>query len=206
MQPLNPRYRTLVARARRVIAAIWLGGMLTLAAGMAYLAYVYLWPGAASAPDSELETTIPTRLIIPNLAVEASIVPVGWETVRDGLDTVTRWQSPGSNVGFAINSAPPLDGTGNTVLIGHNNILGEIFRELDQLKPGDRIVVFSGELQHTYQVSEVLLLQQLNASDEELVTHTEYLAPTATPRLTLVSCWPYEVNTYRVIVIAEPLT
>ena len=40
---------------------------------------------------------------------------------------------------------------------GHNNILGSVFRELDQLKRGDAIDVYSGGTRYQYAVDEVLI-------------------------------------------------
>ena len=70
------------------------------------------------------------RLQIPALHIDAPVVQGdGWEQLKKG-------------VGQHIGSADPGD-DGNVVLSAHNDIFGEIFRELDRLKRGDQIILFT---------------------------------------------------------------
>jgi sortase A len=36
------------------------------------------------------------------------------------------------------------------------------------------------------------------------VENARWIEPTEDERLTLVSCWPYETNAYRLVVVARP--
>jgi sortase (surface protein transpeptidase) len=40
-------------------------------------------------------------------------------------------------------------------------------------------------------------------TDEELAPHTHHLGAMSEPTLTLITCWPYESNTHRVVVTAK---
>ena len=106
----------------------------------------------------------------------------------------------------------PADGTtmgevvirGNTVMAGHNNINGEVFKNLINVKIGDEIFVFADNHVYRYAVEQKLLVKEAGASLEQRIQNAQWIGPTADDRLTLVSCWPYTSNTHRVIVVAKP--
>lgn len=121
------------------------------------------------------------RIRIPGIEVDAPIVQGdGWEQLRKG-------------VGQHIGSASPGD-TGNVVLSAHNDIFGQYFRYLDQLSPGDEIVL---ETQHQNFTYEVLYWRIVSPTDVSVMDQT------AEPIVTLISCYPYLVNNERIVVIAE---
>lgn len=133
---------------------------------------------------------------IPALNLRAPAATMGWEAAE--------WQSPDALVGWASNSALPDEQTGNVILYGHNNIHSSVFRDLAELKSGDRIQLQTGEATWTYQVDAVKILSAQN-EQEESEAYTAYFKQTYAPRLTLISCWPPTNNTHRVIVISYPV-
>ncbi len=123
----------------------------------------------------------PTRLQIPAINVDAQIVEGdSWDQLKKG-------------VGHHVGTANPGE-RGNLVLSAHNDVFGEIFRHLDQLKPGDEVIVYSGAQRYRYLVSQ----QRLVAP-----TQVEVMAATNEPSLTLISCYPYLVNTQRIVVSGQ---
>jgi sortase A len=123
----------------------------------------------------------PTRIQIPAINVDAQIVAGDtWEQLKKG-------------VGHHIGSANPGE-RGNLVLSAHNDVFGEIFRHLDQLKPGDEVIVYSGAQRYRYTVSEQRLVKP---------TQVEVMAPTNEPTVTLISCYPYLVNNQRIVVSGQ---
>lgn len=157
-------------------------------------------------PDSKAglaRSVYGSRLIewirIPNIAVFAPVTAVGWET-EEGAAPV--WDSPHAQVGWALSSALPGD-EGNIVLYGHNNIDSSVFRNLSDLKFGDEVRLQTGEKEWLYYVTEVNILP-VQSEEEDLAVYAEYMSPSRTPRLTLISCWPPANNTHRVIVVAYP--
>jgi len=96
-------------------------------------------------------------------------------------------------VGHHIGSANPGE-RGNLVLSAHNDVFGEIFRHLDQLQPGDEVIIYSGSQRYRYTVSQ----QRLVAP-----TSVEVMAPTNEPTVTLISCYPYLVNNQRIVVSGQ---
>lgn len=140
------------------------------------------------------------RIRIPVLNLDSPVVPVGWRT---GVDGVIEWDSPGPYVGWAMTSALP-EGNGNIILYGHNNIEGGIFRHLYRLQEGDSILLLTDRGEWHYRVESVTILAVQEREDERRL-YRLYLAESSSPRLTLLSCYPPENNTHRVLVIARPL-
>ncbi len=93
---------------------------------------------------------------------------------------------------------------GNTVLIGHNNIYGSVFLRLDELKPGDEIQVRADTI-FLYQVSKTMILADRDQSPYVRAQNAAWLEPSEDERLTLVTCWPRESNTHRLIILATPV-
>jgi len=96
-------------------------------------------------------------------------------------------------VGQHIGSANPGE-TGNLVLTGHNDIYGEVFRRLDQLRPGNEIVVFTATSSYVYLVTETMIVAP---------NYVQVMDPTPDATLTLISCYPYLINSHRIAVLAE---
>jgi sortase A len=115
----------------------------------------------------------------------------------------SQWETADYAVGFQRTSALP-GKPGNTVMSGHNNINGEVFRYLSNVRAGDTITVFVGRSEFGYVVSQILLLHEGGISMQQQLSNAIWIAPTVDERLTLVSCWPYSSNTQRLIVIALP--
>jgi len=145
----------------------------------------------------------PTRLVIPHLALDAPVEPVGMipSSVASG---VFEWDTPDHRAAGWLNTTAPLGVPGNTVLDGHNNINGEVFRDLWTLQPGDEITLFAGETARRYTVQEVLILPERDQPLAVRLRNARYILPTADERLTLVTCYPYESNTHRVVIVALP--
>jgi sortase A len=109
--------------------------------------------------------------------------------VYQGID----WEQLKKGVGQVIGSAVPGQ-TGNLVLAAHNDIFGEIFRDLDELAPGDEIVVSTERQAYTYVVREIRIVEP---------TAVEVMEPTNFASITLISCYPYRVNTKRIVVLGD---
>jgi len=84
---------------------------------------------------------------------------------------------------------------GLTLMSGHNDEYGQIFRNLGALQTGDVIQVWQGK--HTYRY--VVTSKQIATPDNVSMVNQTRTRPT----LALISCTPYMVDTHRVIVTAE---
>lgn len=122
------------------------------------------------------------RIFIEKIGVDSPIVPgVDWDAMRQG-------------VGRFLNGTNPGDERGNLVLSAHNDIYGEIFRYLDQLAVGDRFIVETDTQVFTYEITGTDIVDP---------TDVHVMQQTSTPTATLISCYPYQVNTNRIVVFAR---
>ncbi|HRQ38736.1 MAG TPA: class D sortase [Chloroflexota bacterium] len=106
------------------------------------------------------------------------------------------WEQLKRGVAHHIGSAQPGQ-VGNMVMAAHNDVYGAIFQHLDQLSPGDEIVVQTNQRAYTYVVTKI---------DIVLPTDVHVLAPTDHASATLISCYPYRINTHRIVVFADLVT
>jgi sortase A len=122
------------------------------------------------------------RIQIPAIDVDSPIVQgmYDWEQLKKG-------------VAQRIGSAGPGQ-VGNMALAGHNDIYGEVFRFLDKLAPGDEIIVTTQRRTYTYIVRDTKVVKP---------TEVWVLEPTEFASTTLISCYPYRVNTKRIAVFAD---
>jgi sortase A len=152
----------------------------------------------------------PVRLLIPRLAMDVPVVEVSWSVINENGTWRTEWETADHAAGHHRGSANPGE-AGNMVLSGHHNTKGEVFRLVSEvgqpgnaLRLGDEIVVISEDgHEYTYNVVQWDRFQEEAEDPEQQQEHARYLAPTQSPTLTLVTCWPYESNTHRVVVVAE---
>jgi sortase A len=123
----------------------------------------------------------PSRLNIPAINVDVPVVEgVDWEQLKMGA-------------GHLIGSANPGE-RGNCFIAGHNDIYGEIFRDLEELKIGDEIIAYAGQQTYRYIVRATRIVEPDDVS---------IMYPTSTPVLTLLTCYPYMIDSHRLVVIAE---
>jgi len=144
-----------------------------------------LRPIVQSMPSVAIPTPGPEQarsIHIP--AIWSSPAPVvqgdGWEQLKRGV---------GQHIGTANPGQP-----GNLVLSAHNDIFGELFRDLDQLSPGDEVIVSTASRQHTYRVTGMRIVEP---------TDVEVMQSSDRATITLISCYPYLVDTQRIVVFGE---
>jgi sortase A len=158
-------------------------------------------PGGAQPNDAEIpehlrplaqsygEIVVPTpgpeqarSIFIPALWNDAAPVVQGdgWEQLKKGV---------GQHVG-SVNPGQ----AGNVVLSAHNDIYGELFRDLGRLKPGDEITLTTASHDYLYRVTGSVITEPTDVS---------VMDATSRPTLTLISCYPYLVDNERIVVFAE---
>ena len=138
-----------------------------------------LAPGAVEVEPRE--ASAPTRIVIPKINVNAPIVHgVGWDDLKKGVGHLPGSANPGER--------------GNMYLAAHNDIYGEIFRYLEDLEVGDEYFIYAGDEEFHYIVKEKRIIDPANV---------EVMLPTTEPVSTLQTCYPYLVDTHRLVVIGE---
>src|SRR3970282_2918732 len=118
----------------------------------------------------------PRRMITPPINVDAPVVQgVGSHQLKKGIGQVPGTALPGQ--------------VGNSVYAAHNDIYGELFRHLDQLKPGDEVRLYTASQEFRYIVREWKIVEP---------TEVSVMDPTPTATLPLISCYPYLVDRQRI--------
>lgn len=126
-------------------------------------------------PDS------PSRIVVPAIAVDSPVVPGDdWDALKKGVGHRLGTPNPGVR--------------GNMVMSGHNDVYGEVFRDLDKLEVGQEIFVFAGSRKFRYVIQARRIVVPSDLSP---------LNPSREPILTLITCWPYRVDNFRLIIIAQ---
>jgi len=161
---------------------------------------------APAAPAAPAVTSRVRRVAAPSIALDASVIDVGWHASKDKKSgaEIMIWDVAEFAAGHHQGSANPGQ-VGNIVLSGHDDWKGEVFKNLEHLKPGDEITVYNEEgTAYLYVVTQMERVREENVPLEERIRNAEYMNQTADQTLTLITCWPYKVDTHRLIVIAKP--
>ena len=149
---------------------------------------------------------IPDRLVIPAIDLDAPIVPVSFKDITVGDRVYYQWLAPDQfAVGWHASSAM-LGLPGNTVLNGHHNEYGKVFKDLVKLGIGDEISIYSGSQEFRYQVVANMLLPERFESLATRLDNARWIAPSTDERITLITCWPPSSNTDRVVIVAFPIS
>jgi len=146
-----------------------------------YFVSQQIYPPEIRRPPMTPETA--RSIIIPALNIDAPIVQgVDWEALKNG-------------VGQLPNNVNPAEREGNVVLAAHNDIYGELFRYLDQLEIGMEFQIQTERRTYTYRITgtDIVAPQDVYVMDNTPGKATA----------TLISCYPYQVNSQRYIVFAE---
>jgi LPXTG-site transpeptidase (sortase) family protein len=147
---------------------------------------------------------IPDRLVIPSIGLDAPIVPTKVKKIDYQGQTYYQWLAPNEPAVGWHDSSALLGLPGNTVLNGHHNVYGEVFKDLVNVHEGDLIEVYSGEQVYKYHVVLAMLVPERFKSLTIRLDNARWILPTDDERLTLITCWPATSNTHRVIIVALP--
>ena len=157
-------------------------------------------PGGAQPNEAEIPEHL--RPLVQSIANLPLPTPGPAQAVRIQIQAINvdapvvqgdSWDQLKKGVGQHIGSADPGQ-IGNVVLSAHDDVFGEIFRNLDRLQPGDQVLVFTAQQQYVYIVTSSQIVAP---------TQVEVMNPTNDPTLTLISCYPYMVDKKRIVVFAK---
>jgi sortase A len=160
-------------------------------------------PEPTATPVRPPAASPPTRLVIPKIGVDIPVRPVGYKTIRRNGRSILTWADLPNAGGFHQTSALP-GHLGNTVINGHRDIQGSVFRRLDRVRVGDGIVLYVGDVAYPYLVTETLVVPETFASAQQRAENLRLIGYMPEERLTLVTCTPVGLATHRLLVIAEP--
>jgi len=156
-------------------------------------------------PTEIPEVIKPAKIIIDKIELEAPIqeteqISVMIEDQNYAQFLVPEEFAAGWHTGSASIGIP-----GNTVISGHHNAYGKVFENLYKLVVGDVIKIQdeNGNI-HKYIISNKMIYPE---EEEDLAVREEngrWIQPSDDERLTLVTCWPADSNTHRLILVSVP--
>jgi LPXTG-site transpeptidase (sortase) family protein len=158
-----------------------------------------------NSPAIHLEPENPVRIMIPSIGLEAPIVLAEMDFMHIEGKEFIQWRVPEEFAAGWHSSSAKLGATGNTVLNGHHNAFGEVFKSLIEVSEGDIIQVDSENSRFSYQITNKMILPEKYEQIDTRMKNAQWILPSVDERLTLISCWPYETNTHRLIVVARPI-
>ncbi len=151
------------------------------------------------------DNLIPDRIVIEKIGLDAPVIPAGLRVVKGYEQDYNQWLAPDEFAAGWQGDSATLGKPGNTVLNGHHNVYGEVFKGLKDLQSGDLITVYSGSWQFTYTVANTMILPEKNQKLALRLENAQWIERSTDERLTLVTCWPPDNNTHRVIIVAVPV-
>lgn len=124
---------------------------------------------------AQVATTI-TRVRVASIGLDSEVVEAAF-VERGGATT---WDIPKFKAGHAQGTAGAGD-DGNAVLLGHVSSIrsGDVFKDLERVKLGDEVVLFSGDRRFVYEVTEIKTVPR---------TDTTPLETTEKPTVSLFTC------------------
>ncbi|MDT7572170.1 MAG: sortase [Actinomycetota bacterium] len=158
------------------------------------------WSAPAPAPGSKLATPDLGKALavirIPRIGMTGKVSPHGARVVVEGVGHEDLKRGPGHYPGTALPGV-----VGNMVISGHRTTYGAPFNRVDELKPGDAIVLETRDTWFTYRVTS----EQVVSPTAVEVTYPVPGNKTAMPTkrlLTLTTCNPKYSAKQRLIVHA----
>jgi sortase A len=157
-----------------------------------------------NALKKQTDDSPPIRLSIPSVGIDSKVVPVTWKMIpsKNG-GSKSEWQVADYAVGHHAGTANPGQ-IGNVVLSGHVDYRGQVFKDLHNVKKGDEVIVYTEKGQYVYVITDLVLVKEDGATDAEKARNARYMDPTPDQTLTMITCWPYGIDTHRFIAIAKP--
>ena len=151
---------------------------------------------APPAPGGDAPPPAPgtDRIAIPRIGVDARVVDVGLLPSGE-METAA---NAAGRLAFSAQAGE----AGNAVIAGHNDIDGEVFRRLPELRQGDEILLQRGDRTFRYLVVVRTIVREQGATVQQRYETARGMDPTEGPTTTLISCYPDRVDTHRVIVHA----
>ncbi len=147
---------------------------------------------------------IPERIVIDAIDLDAPVKSA--ETLEVTIDgqKVIQFLIPEDYAGGWHEGSAPLGMIGNTIISGHHNAFGEVFTDLETLETGDEVIVVSGSTEFHYIIVNKMILPERDEPLETRLENARWILPSEDERLTLVTCWPSNSNTHRLILVATP--
>jgi sortase A len=156
-------------------------------------------PDLAANPGLE-----PERLLIPIIDLFVPVFHADDFAVENENGTSVQWWAPEAVAAGWQPDTAGLGAPGNTVLYGYHNIYGSVFQDLHLLLVGQVIQLKAGEELFSYRVAFTKIIDERCPAWNLASDAVRWILPSTDERLTLVTCYPPEGSSQRLIVVAIP--
>ncbi|MBT2566241.1 class F sortase [Arthrobacter sp. ISL-85] len=146
-------------------------------------------PVAGSAPDGALPASVPVRLEVPSIGIDAALIPLG---NQPNGEVQTPPGEPGSPGGWYKDSPTPGQ-TGSAIILGHVNTTTSdigLFYRLHELTPGQTITVTRAD--HT---AGVFTVDKVDVYHKATFPTVEVYQNADRPEVRLITCGGYNPAT-----------
>jgi len=146
-------------------------------------------PVVPPAPDAALPASVPVRVEVPSIGVNAALIPLG---KRANGEVQTPPGEPGSPGGWYQDSPTPGQ-TGSSVILGHVNTTNSdvgLFYRLHELTPGQTITVTRAD--HT---AAVFTVDKVDLYHKSSFPTVEVYQNADRPEVRLITCGGYDPAT-----------
>ena len=161
----------------------------------------------SAGPDrvSGISCQPPKRLVIPAIHLDQPIAVGSWHEEDVGSARLLVPEVDSTYPTWFNNSAC-IGQKDNMVIFGHSSLNGNpaVFRNLDSLTIGQRIEVYGNNTGSWYVITNRVIIRESGATLKDRIENGKLLGHSETRQLTLVTCWPYPDNTFRLVIIAKP--
>jgi LPXTG-site transpeptidase (sortase) family protein len=147
---------------------------------------------------------IPERIVAEKIGLDAPIIISPAINVTVDGQEVTQFLVPEEFAAGWQEGSAPLGVIGNTVLSGHHNAFGKVFEHLIDLEVGDEIILLSGTHEFYYVIVNKMILPEKDEQLDRRLENARWILRSDDERLTLVTCWPANSNSHRLILVAVP--
>lgn len=148
---------------------------------------------------------MPVWITIESIGLEAPILETGTKKTWIEGEQYDQWLAPNEFAAGWHNTSAKLGEIGNTVLNGHHNVYGKVFGNLVDIQEGVLIRIRGQQREFFYMVTNKMILPEKSVGVAQRLENARWILPSNDERLTLVTCWPYETNTHRLIIVAQPV-
>lgn len=156
-------------------------------------------------PTAEPVSYEPARIVAEKIELEAPVLYMEQISVKIEEQDYAQFLVPEEfAVGWHAGSAP-IGVPGNTVISGHHNAFGSVFKDLHKLEIGDVVKLYDEDgNEFKFYISNKMILPEKDESIEVRLENARWIQSTDDQRLTLVTCWPEDSNSHRLILVAVP--
>ena len=155
--------------------------------------------------DTLENPAIPDHIEIPSIGLYAPVVAADFSFTEIEESTFGQWKAPSFYAAGWHPDSALLGEVGNTVINGHHNVYGDVFGGLVDVQEGDSIFVYAGDRKYEFIVANRMILPETFMDTETRLENAKWLAESNDIRLTLVTCWPWDSYTHRLILVARPV-